>query len=239
MDLVFMTEEKLARNLDLIVQSYRTYSIVWEAVDHRAYQDTDRTLQFDDILISEMVPEEWFDNPAICPEPFFYDMGRDLAIMEENYLIKKAYQNARGTIAEIPQVRRANLVTILEEFYEMGNRSQVLFVPAELSVPLFVEAEGMEFADNRSFLRINPFFRTQLFITSKYVDLPSPLLMDRTFGTWIYIPGNRIDLPTRALTIEFHRLENANLRITSKMRIGFRIDRQEAARPLHMVPETS
>lgn len=222
-------QNELERSLRLVYQSYRSFSVVWEATTARTIQDGDRGLQFRDISISEIVSEDWFDNPAICPEPFFYDMGRNLAIIEENYLLRTVRENVIGRTFEIRDIRRTSIVNVVDEFVQMDNLLPVLFMPAELSVPLYIEPDGVEFTDNREFLRIRPNVRAQLFLTSRYVELSDIVLIDKTLGTWIYGLGNH-----DSLTVEATHIGDGMLKITARTQIVYRIDRPNAGRIIHV-----
>jgi len=223
------TQTDLERNLHLVYESYRLYSVIWDATTTRAVQDTDTGLHFEDISISEVVPKDWFDNPAICPEPFFYDMGRNLAIIEENYLLRTVKKNVTGRTLEITEIRRTSLVGIVDEFVQLNNLLPVLFIPADLSAPLYAEPEGVEFTDNREFLQIRPNVRAQLFPTSRYVELRDLVLADKTLGTWIYRLGDH-----NSLTVEAKRIEDGMLKITAKMQVAYRIDRPTAGHIIHV-----
>jgi hypothetical protein len=220
---------ELASTGHLITQSYQRYSIVRHATANRTFQDIDRGLHFENISVSEVVPEEWFGNPAICPEPFLYDMGRNLAIAEENYLIRMVRENLAEHPVDIHRIRSVDIRNVVESFVSEHNTQPILLIPAQLSIPLITEAEGLDFVDNQIFFRIRPMVSAHLILTSKYVGLSDMLLMDRTFGILIYKLGNY-----DSLSIEVIRLELGRLRITAAIEVAYRIDRRNAARFIHV-----
>jgi len=227
-------EDEFTKYKNIIAQAYEAHSIIRSATHNRAFNEfTDRDLRFMDIRISEVVPGEWFGNPAICPEPFFYDIGRSIAIGEENHLVQTVIEKAKTEPISISEIRLAQILDITGEFIREGYNEPILFVPAELSVPLYIETPGIEFVDNREFLRISPTMRAQLFLTSKYVKLKDLLLVDKSFGIWIFEQGNF----SETLTIEVTPTEYENVRILAKTRIVYNVVRPEAVRILHFVPE--
>jgi len=221
---------ELVTLINLILQSYSNYSIVSRATRRRVFNETtDRSMEFTDLGISETVPSDWFGNPAICPEPFFYDIGRELAIAEEKYLVNTITREARAHAIMISQVRLARIREIACQFVEETNAEPVLFIPAELSPPLYVEPNGIEFDDSREFIRIGPAARMDVLLTSKYVALNDLVLIDRTFGTWIYKSGN-----LETLTVEIRPVGFGNLEINAKTSINYEIERPDAARILRV-----
>ncbi len=222
-------EAELQRSLNLISQSYQTYSIIREATINRAFQNIDRELQLKTICISEIVPEEWFGNPAICPEPFFYDMGRNLAIAEENYLLRIIKESI--TRREEINESQINIRNLLSRFVQMNDIQPVLFIPAELTRLLINELDVMEFRDNREFLRISSNVNAQVYVTSKYVDLTDIILLNKTFGTWIYANGNF----TNSLSIRIDHIEQNLLKITARINVFYNINRPDEGLLIHLL----
>jgi len=218
-------ERELQSSLLLIRQSYLSYSVVQAATRSRAFNlDTDANIHLEDIRVREVVPEEWFGKPAICPEPFFYDMGRNLAILEENYLMNTIATNSGANLEEIQAVTYESIANVINHFIESGDQELVLFIPAELSVPLYVEPEAIDFRDNMELLRIRPNLTARLFLTSKYVESKDLLLIVRNFGTWIYAQGDYDSLQIRS-----ERMED-KIEITAGIQANYRIDNPRRSR---------
>lgn len=227
-------EEEFTNYKNLVVRAYEEYSIIGAATRNRAFDETsDRELHFTDIKISEEVPIEWFGNPTICPEPYFYDIGRNIAIGEENYLVQTIREKAKTEPTSIFSIRPAEILHIASEFAHEGYIEPVLFIPAELSVPLYVETQGIEFTHIGEFLRISPTIRAQIFLTSKYVRLDDLLLVDKSFGEWIFERGSY----SKTLTIDMIPITFENVKILVKTRIVYKVVTPEAARVLRLVPE--
>jgi hypothetical protein len=222
--------QELPHLLEIMRQSYLTHSVITEATNSRVYNEiSDRTLSFKDIVITETVPRDWFDNPAVCPEPFFYDIGHNLAIAEENFLVRAIKENTEAQILEIPEIIRRRIFEIISEFVYEGNNMPVLFVPAELSVPLYVDEEELEFEDNHQYMRISPMARAQLLPTSKYIELNDLIVIDKTTGTWIYRPGNYNSLAIRLAEVGF-----GNLKITAQINAAYKTDRPRSMIIIHL-----
>jgi hypothetical protein len=221
-------EVELRSSLNLINQSYLTYSVVSGATNMRVFnEETDRDIRLEDISIKETVPWEWFGNPAICPEPFFYDIGRNLAIFEENYLIR-TIKGHSDTAVEIPHMALENILQAVTEFIKAGNTDLVMSIPAELSLSLYENPEALEFQDNMNILRVTPDVRVRLFLTSKYVELKDILLISRNFATWIYMQGNH-----NGLLIGAHRL-NEQVSIVASIQASYKIERPDASRVIRL-----
>ena len=227
-------EEEFTNYKNLVVRAYEEYSIIRAATRNRAFDEaSDRELHFTDIQISEEVPIEWFEDPTICPEPYFYDIGRNIAIGEENYLVQTIREKAKTEPILISSIRPAEILHIASEFVREGYIQPVLFIPAKLSVPLYVEAQRIDFTEVGEFLRISPTRRAQIFLTSKYVGLKDLLLVDKSFGEWIFERGNY----SKTLTIDMIPIPFENVRVLVKTRTVYQIMAPEAARILRPVPE--
>lgn len=224
-------EEEFARYKKVITQEYEQHSIIGDATHTRVFNETtDRDLHFMNILVSEVVPREWFGNPTICPEPFFSDIGRSIALGEENHLVQTILGKAKTEPMSISEIRPLQILDVTRQFVREGYNEPVLFVPAELSVPLHIETEVVEFVDNREFLRIGPNLRAQLFLTSKYVKLKDLLIVDKSFGRWIFKRGDF----SETLTIEMAPTQYNNVRILAKTRVSYEIVRPEATTILRL-----
>jgi len=224
-------EEKLTKYKNVIAQTYEKYSIIPYATRNRVFNEaTDRNLIFASVDVDEVVPMEWFEDPAICPEPFFSDVGRNLTIGEENYLIRTIINGVKTEPITISNVTLHQIRNIVQDFVSKGNSEPVMFIPAKLSIPLYLEPMAVEFINNREFLKINQTIRVPLFLTSKYVNLNDLLLIDKSFGVWIFKQGNFVE----RLTIETICTEHDNIRIIAKTQVAYNVMRPEAARILHV-----
>ena len=222
-------DEEFTEYMNMIAQAYEDHSIIPYVTRNRVFNEVaDRDLRLMDISISELVPIEWFEDPAICPEPFLYDIGRSIAIGEEKYLIRTTIEKAKTEPISISEIRPSQILDIAREFIREGYSEPILFVPAELSVPLYIEAQGVEFVDNREFLRISPTERVPLFLTSKYVEVNDLLLVDKSLGIWIFEQGNF----SERLTIKGTLMQYENIRILAKTRMTYNVERPEAVRVL-------
>lgn len=227
-------EQELTNYRNIIARAYEQYSVISAATRNRVFDESiDRDLHLVDLYVSEVVPGEWFGNPTICPEPFFYDMGRNIAIGEENYLVRNIREKAKTEPMEIPSIRPAEILRIASEFVHEGYIEPMLFIPAELSVPLYVEAQRIEFTDSGEFLRISPTRRVQIFLTSKYVRLNDLLLVDKSFGEWIFEQGNY----SKTLTIDIIPMALERVKILVKTRIVYEVMTPDAAHILTLAPE--
>jgi len=227
-------EREFTNYKNIVARAYEKYSVIGAATRNRAFDEvSDRELHLTDIGISEEVPLEWFGNPAVCPEPYFYDIGRNIAIGEENYLVQNIREKAETEPISISSTRPAEILRIASEFVHEGFIEPVLFIPAELSVPLYVEAQGIDFTDNGEFLRISPARRAQIFLTSKYVRLNDLLLVDKSFGEWVFEQGNY----SKTLTIDMIPTESETVRTHVKTRVFYKVMTPDAARILRLVPE--
>jgi len=218
-------QEKLNVGLNLVRQSYHTYSLVWKAFNNRPFHETrDRDLRLKDISINEVVPIDWLEDSAIVPDPFFYDIGRDLAIEEKKFLYQSIKENVEAPARQIPEINRLIVIRIVEEFVRVNNPNPVLLIPAELSIPLYIENGGVEFEENREFLRVSPNVRLQLLLLSKYVKSKDLLLIDKSFGRWIFLEGNY-----NSLSIETRRFDQDKFLIIAKTTAIFKIENPGAA----------
>jgi len=219
-------ENEFTKYKNMITRAYVEYSIINAATHNRVFnQTTDMDLHFSVFQIRETVPIEWFSNSTICPEPFFYDLGRNITIGEENHLIGTIL-DTNTTSVSISQVSLSQIQQVAHELISERCNELVLFIPADLATPLYVETPGVEFDNNLEFLRVDHANRVQLFLTSKYVRLNDLLLVDKSFGEWVFKQGDY----SKTLTVQIAQTELNNVKVLVKTQVAYNILRPEAVR---------
>jgi len=194
-------DEEIERCKQLIRKSYEELSLVRHVTNSREYsRSTDSGLDFIHIYLRHSVPKLWFTDPTHVPDVFCSQLGRHIAIGEEDFLVKKIFEDSVPPTAFDFQVE--SLKSLVRRFEQEGHSNPVVFAPIRFFTPLAIE--GAVSFECPHHLQLNG--RTiPLVYSSKYVDFDKFIIIDKSFGTWIYKQGNVNDY----LTVEVKPIEGS------------------------------
>jgi len=193
-------DEEIKRCKLLIKKSYEDFSIVRYATRFRKYSvKTDRGLDFTNIYLRHRVPKLWFTDPAHVPDVFCSQLGRHVAIGEERFLVKNLLEETVTPSTFEFQVDV--LKKLVRDFIGEGHSNSVVFAPIKYFTPLAVD--GTVTFGWPHYLLLDG-RKIPLFYSSKYVKFDKFIIVDKSFGIWIYKKGNVNDF----LTIEVRPIDD-------------------------------
>ena len=206
-------DEEIQRCKLLIKESYEFLSIVRHATRFREYSASrDIGLDFIWIYLSHIVPKLWFTDPTHVPDVFCSQLGRGIAIGEENFLLKKIQEDPVTSTSFEFQVN--GLKNLVKDFMQEGYIDPVVFAPIRFYTPLAID--GAVTFGWPHFLLLDS-RKIPLFYSSKYVEFDKFIIVDKSFGTWIFKKGNVDDF----LTVEVRPIdddpENIDILVVTKV----------------------
>jgi hypothetical protein len=227
--------EKVDRCETEITRTYAEDTILPEVVNLRTYEEEkDKSLELRSIGLGYLVDREWFTSPTHIP--MFSDMGRSIALGEENYLIKQMIEF--GETKYIERFDFDALKSAITEFKESGYQPTSLFAPIDYYVELHGwqrshENKGLraiEYAERRPYFVINSETKLRIFWSSKYVKFEDFIVVDRKFGEWIVKPDESGNLLT--ISIRESKKEPRKVDVLVKTSFNFKIVDPKAVRIL-------
>lgn len=192
-------DTEVQRCIQIIKGGYEYLSIVRHATISREHlRERDGSLNFTNIYLRHLVPRIWFTDPATIPDLFCSELGRHLAIGEESFLVKILRDSSTATSFAF-QVE--GLKSIIREFIAAGYDNPVVFAPIEFYTTLAL-SEMMTFGWPHYLLLDSR--KIPLFYSSNYVKFSEFIIVDKSFGVWIFERGNIND----TLRVEIRPADN-------------------------------
>ena len=230
-----LDSEMVDRCREGIIQTYMRDRIVPEFLNVRTYKkEKDEDLKFRWIGLRYLIDRSWFTSPTMMPE--FSDMGRSIALGEENYLIKQMIE-----FGETKQVERIDFEALrlaISEFKKEGYCPTSIFIPIEYFVQLHdwpgsYESTGfraVHYAEGQAYFVIDSETKLRIFWSSKYVKLEHFVVIDRKFGEWVVKPDESGDLLT--VKIEESKEKKDRVEVLVQTFFNFRVIEPRAVRIL-------
>lgn len=212
-------DAEIRRCTEIIKQSYDSLSIVSHATNSREYSQMDQSGDFTYIGVRHLVPKLWFTDPSHVPDVFCSELGRHVAMGEESFLVNilRSPSTApfRFELKELPD--------IIRDFIGQGNDNPVVFAPIEFFATL-AENEIMTFGWPHHIILDQR--KIPLVYSSKYVQFKEFIIVDKSFGVWIYQRGNVDD----RLTVEMRPTddEDGNIDITVVTKVIYQKQNEKA-----------
>lgn len=193
-----LKQDRISKCISLLKKSYFESSIITKVIETLDFNETQhQNLDFLKFGIWTYVPKEWFIRDDVIPDFVFIEFGRNIAIGEKKYLIKKILNsNARQK-----SLTEANYQNIATAIMEMGDLSDIIiFAPIDHYVKMHIdwtkEANALVVEENELIVKSH---RIPLFWSSKYVDFKDFIIVRRSFGRWIAKPSVRDRLSVEML----------------------------------------
>ncbi len=190
-------ETEIERCRKLIRATFERESRIQLLAHTREYQPKqDGDLDFTNIYLRHIVPKKWFVEYSISPDLFCSQLGRHLAIGEEKFLVERIKDYSREKPATRAEFEVAEFFKIVSGFVDEGFSTPVVFAPLDFYVRFATWRDAtrpfgqiMEYSETGQFLLFRN-LRIPIYWSSKYIELNRFMIVDKTFGTWIFKPGN-------------------------------------------------
>jgi hypothetical protein len=218
-------EAEVQRCLQITKGGYEYLSIVRHATVSREYQrERDGTLNFTNIYLRHLVPKIWFTDPATIPDVFFSELGRHVAIGEESFLVKTLRDSSTATpfAFQVEGLRRN-----VRDFIAEGYANPAVFAPIEFFTTLAVN-EAVTFGFPHHLLLDGR--EIPLFYSSNYVKFSEFVIVDKSFGVWIFERGNVNDTLRAEIRPAENDPDNVDVLVVSK--VFYKIENPGAIRIL-------
>jgi hypothetical protein len=228
---VSIRQQRFSRFLAALDEGYNRYSRIQYATVPRLFDPiAHKDLRFNQIALSERIPDEWFTSSNIAAETYFYDTGRAIAIGEDDFLVKCIQESLREPRLTIKQPDEKNIDSAISDMcnklYSAGAsyRPSVLFAPISFMTPMMLGIKTFQVEEEEDSIWIAS-GRLNIFWSNNYVNFNDFVLMDKSrFAEWIFQSesGNRLvtDLDPRtntmtAKTVVSYKIldENAAVRV--------------------------
>jgi len=177
-----------------IRQGYDEHSIVDRAAVVKAIEDgrvkPDKEL-FKQFGLGYKIENSWFQDETIQASYFFFDMGRAIALGEENYLVKNVLNTAHPATHELQRVSKENVDAVISRLTnDLTTRKfkpNVLFAPIEYMTPLALSDRiKFQFEVRRDYITLPEGDRLELLWSSNYVRFNDFVLLEREkFAEWL------------------------------------------------------
>lgn len=187
-----VSKRRLKKGRQSIIDGYKRASIIREVVESRPFMEqVDSPEDYFQIGLRTPIPKDWFEETSNVVLDLG-DIGRDVAIGEENFLIVKIQEEFPASeVRRIEEFTFGNAVRAIEEIKENGYSPSVLFVPIEF----YVEMHNWRTPSGRmaiqypfgpeSYFVSDQLTTLKIFWSSKYTPLDKILVFDRSVAKWI------------------------------------------------------
>jgi len=201
--------KKIERCKKLLLEEYFNTSIIELTMNTVDYdEDSHKDLEFRKFGKWVYIPREWFTDPTIIPDYVFREIGRGIAIGEENYIVQQILTHPKVTLRHIEKFDYESLIKALHELRSVTNL--ILFVPIKYFVPIHVNwaIKHKRVRIEKNDLYVNG-ARIKVFWSSKYVDFDKIILARKSFGKWIAKPtvGKRLEVEIKESSEKPDQLE--------------------------------
>lgn len=205
-------DTEVQRCTQIIKGGYEYLSIVRHAAVSREYRrERDGTLNFTKIYLRHLVPKIWFTDPATIPDLFCSELGRHVAIGEESFLVKILRDSSTATpfAFQVEGLKRN-----VRDFIAAGYDDPVVFAPIEFFTTLAIN-EVVTFGFPHHLLLDER--RIPLFYSSNYVKFSEFIIVDKSFGVWIFERGNVNDTLRAEIKPAENDPDNVDVFVVSKV----------------------
>jgi hypothetical protein len=205
-------DAEVQRCIQIIKGGYEYLSIVRHAtISREDLRERDGNLNFTNIYLRHLVPRIWFTDPTTIPDVFCSELGRHVAIGEESFLVKTLRDSSTATPFAF-QVE--GLKKIIRDFIAAGYGNPVVFAPIEFYTTLAMN-EMITFGFPHYLLLDER--KIPLFYSSNYVKFSEFIIVDKSFGVWIFERGNVNDTLRAEIKPAENDPDNVDVLVVSKV----------------------
>jgi hypothetical protein len=209
-------------------EGYNRYSRIQYATVPRIFNSiTDSELTFSQIGVAQEFEDDWYTNRGINSDMVFYDIGRAVAIGEDNYLLKKIQTVLNKSSLEIEVPREKNFESRIQQMrdalIDRGYMPNVLFAPIKFMTPMMLGVPTFRVKEGRDYM-LTPSGYLEIFWSNNYTPFDDFFIVNKKqFGEWVF----KSDSGDRLLT-EFTRIDSKKHKVVARTVVSYKILREEA-----------
>lgn len=233
-------EEGIGKCKVLIKQAHDHLSVIPHATKIKQYdEEKDGKLDFTSIYLRHAVSKKWFVDPTYVPDVYCSQLGRHIAIGEEKFLVQKMQEYAETSPIRI-EFQVESLMNLIGRFIEEGYDNPVVFAPIKFYTPLAIwgfKHIGKSIIDFSGWPRhlLLGQKKIPLFYSSKYVEFDTFMIVDKTFSTLIFQPGNVT--PLLSIKVKPDENDSKRLDILVVTKVFYKKERSEAIQVIELMNE--
>lgn len=223
-----LRRQRSAEFFAAIGEGYNRYSRIRYATVPRVFNPiTDSELAFSQIGVAEEFEDDWYVNPSVSADMVFYDIGRAVAIGEDDYLMKKIQTTLSKPSLEIEAPREKTFEARIQQMRDaLGKRGympNVIFCPIKFMTPMMLGVQTFRAKEGRDYM-LTPSGYLEIFWSNNYTPFDDFFMVSKKqFGEWIF----KSDSEDRLLT-EFTAASSGKHKVVARTVVSYKILREEA-----------
>lgn len=209
-------------------EGYNRHSRISYATVPRIFNSiADSDLTFSQIALAQEFPDDWYTSPNIAADMVFYDVGRAVAIGEDDHLVKNIHKTLDKPSFEIGEPDEKTFEPKIEQMrnalIDRGFLPSVLFAPIKFMTQMMLGVPNFRVKEGRDYM-LTPSGYLEVFWSNNYVSFDDFFIISKKhFGEWVFKSesGDR-------LSTAFEKLDSMKNRVVAKTIVYYKILKPEA-----------